>query len=202
MNFLKRFGFIFFIISFLLISGCKQGEFYKSILKNQSHSVVKVVTSKGNFFIELFNEDSPITVENFLNYVRDGFYDKTIFHRVIDNFMIQGGGFDSEMTMKVPQDPIKNEAINGLSNVRGTVSMARTLIVDSATSQFFINVNDNTFLDHKSINPENYGYAVFGRVIDGMDVVDAINSVRTGSIKAFKDVPKDTIEITKIIIIQ
>tara|TARA_B100000700_G_scaffold321872_1_gene422090 strand:- start:174 stop:782 length:609 start_codon:yes stop_codon:yes gene_type:complete len=197
-----------YIIGFILITfiffihSCKNVELDKSILENQNHSVVKLVTNKGDIFIELYNESSPITVENFLNYVKSDFYDGTIFHRVIDGFMIQGGGFDVDMVQKDTLEPIKNEAINGLKNKRGTVAMARTQIVDSATSQFFINVYDNHFLDHLSINPQQYGYAVFGNVIEGMTVVDLIKSSSTEVRSPYSDVPKESIIIEDVVVIQ
>lgn len=131
-------------------------------------------TSKGKFTVTLNDEKAPISAANMLGYVQSGFYDGTIFHRVIDSFMIQGGGFDKDFKKKPTKDPIKNEADNGLSNLRGTVAMARTNVVDSATSQFFVNVKDNTQLDH---SPANFGYAVIGEVTHGMDVVDAIRAV-------------------------
>jgi len=140
---------------------------------------VTLVTSMGTITIALFPDKAPVTVKNFLTYVQDGFYDGLIFHRVIKNFMIQGGGFDITLTQKTTRDPIVNEAGNGLSNLRGTVAMARTSVVDSATSQFFINTVDNTYLDHKDNTAKNFGYAVFGEVTGGMDVVDAISAVAT-----------------------
>ncbi len=181
---------------------CKNKEIDSSILENQNNSVVKLVTNKGNIFIELYNQDAPISVENFLTYVKQDFYDGTIFHRVIDGFMIQGGGFTADMVKKEVNETIKNEAINGLSNKRGKLAMARTNIVDSATSQFFINVNDNYFLDHKSINPQEYGYAVFGNVIEGMDVVDAIKVTPTQFKAPYENVPEEPIIIKDVVIIQ
>ncbi len=190
------------ISSLLLLQSCKETEIDTSILENEKHSVVKLVTNKGNIFIELYNDSAPITVENFLNYVKSDFYNGTIFHRVIDGFMIQAGGFDSNLVPKKTGEAIKNEAINGVKNKRGTIAMARTQIIDSATSQFFINVVDNHFLDHVSINPQQYGYAVFGNVIEGMQVVDAIKRVPTEAKPPYSDVPKDTIVIKDVIIIQ
>jgi peptidyl-prolyl cis-trans isomerase A (cyclophilin A) len=143
-------------------------------------------TSLGDFKLEFFPEDAPITVENFLGYVDEGFFDGTVFHRVIPEFMVQAGGFDEEMHQKSTRDQIKNEADNGLKNERGSLSMARTAEVDSATSQFFINLKDNEFLDH---NPRDFGYAVFARVAEGMDVVDEIAKVPTGSNGGHQDVP-------------
>ena len=133
--------------------------------------MITISTSKGDIVVELFEESAPVSCENFRRYAVDGFFDDTIFHRVIPNFMIQGGGFTADMSQKETRDPIKNEADNGEKNVRGTLAMARTQVVDSATSQFFINLNDNQFLDHGG---RDFGYAVFGKVTDGMDVVDAI----------------------------
>lgn len=156
--------------------------------------VVLIKTSKGDIKVELDKEKAPISVENFLSYVNDGYYSGTIFHRVIKNFMIQGGGFTPDMKQKPTKDPIKNEAKNGLSNTRGTIAMARTSVVDSATSQFFINHRDNKFLDHGS---RDYGYAVFGKVTEGMDVVDLIAVVETG----YQDVPKETITIESITLV-
>jgi cyclophilin family peptidyl-prolyl cis-trans isomerase len=144
-----------------------------------ANPVVVLDTSMGTIKIELFEDKAPITVKNFLSYVDDKFYDGTIFHRVIPNFMIQGGGMEPGLKEKRTKDPIKNEGGNGLSNTRGTVAMARTSIPDSATAQFFINVNDNTFLDRNQ-SRDGVGYAVFGKVIEGMDVVDKIKAVKTG----------------------
>ncbi len=155
-------------------------------------------TSMGNLKIELFKDKAPITVRNFLSYVKEGFYDGTIFHRVISNFMIQGGGFDTSMVQKKTKFAIKNEATNGLSNKIGTLAMARTAVVDSATSQFFINVADNTFLDNRGKTADLFGYAVFGQVLEGMDVVDAIKAVKTGSKGGHADVPLEPVVIKSI----
>jgi peptidyl-prolyl cis-trans isomerase B (cyclophilin B) len=159
-------------------------------------STVKLETTLGDIVIELNAEKAPVTTENFLNYVRDGFYDGTIFHRVIPNFMIQGGGFNDQMMQKMTQDPIKNEADNGLANDRGTIAMARTQDPDSATAQFFINHNDNAFLNHTSPDVQGWGYCVFGKVTEGMDVVDAIAAVSTTNRSGHSDVPEDVIVIT------
>ena len=160
---------------------------------------VLVETSMGDITIELFRADAPITTDNFTRYVQDGFYDGLIFHRVIDNFMIQGGGFDAGLNQKpATYPPITNEAGNGLSNLRGTIGMARTNVVNSATSQFFINTRDNLFLDHHDDTPQGYGYAVFGRVTSGMDVVDAIGQVETGIKDGFNDVPVTPIIIERM----
>lgn len=159
--------------------------------------MVKLHTSMGTIVLELDKEKAPITAENFLNYARDGFYNGTIFHRVIDGFMIQGGGMEPGMKEKPTRDPIKNEADNGLSNLRGTIAMARTPDPNSASSQFFINVKDNHFLDFKAPTPDGWGYCVFGRVVDGMDVVDAIKAVETTSQGPHQDVPKDDVVIER-----
>ncbi|MDX2481406.1 MAG: peptidylprolyl isomerase [Desulfuromusa sp.] len=157
--------------------------------------IVKMETNKGQITIELNAEKAPISTENFLNYVRDGFYGQTIFHRVIPNFMIQCGGFTPEMAQKKTQKEIKNEADNGLKNQRGALAMARTQVVDSASSQFFINLADNDFLNHQGKTPNGYGYAVFGRVTEGMDVVDEIAKAKTGNNGHHQDVPQETIVI-------
>jgi len=155
--------------------------------------MVKLNTNYGTITLELFADKAPVTVENFLNYVKDGFYDGTIFHRVINGFMIQGGGMEPGMKEKATNAPIKNEADNGLSNERGTIAMARTMEPHSASAQFFINVKDNKFLDHSSPTPDGWGYAVFGRVVDGMDVVDRIKEVQTGNAGYHQDVPVEDV---------
>lgn len=167
----------------------------------QSDNVL-IETNKGNITIELNRDKAPISVENFLNYVRDGFYEQTIFHRVIPNFMIQGGGFSADMKQKTPATQIKNEADNGLKNARGTLAMARTQVVDSATSQFFINLVDNDFLDHQGKTPNGYGYAVFGRVTAGMEIVDSIAKVATRNQGSHQDVPKEPVIIVKMTIVE
>lgn len=154
---------------------------------------VRLETNKGVIVLELDPTRAPVTVENFLRYVREGFFDGTIFHRVIPNFMIQGGGFTVAMEKKPTHPSIKNEAGNGLKNIRGTIAMARTAQVDSANSQFFINVVDNPYLDHRDNSARGYGYCVFGHVVKGMDVVDAIASVRTGISHGMRDVPIDPV---------
>ncbi|PLX46324.1 MAG: cyclophilin [Deltaproteobacteria bacterium] len=158
---------------------------------------VLLETSLGKIVLELDAEKAPVSTKNFLGYVDSGHYDGLIFHRVIGNFMVQGGGFTPDMVPKKGGAPIKNEAGNGLKNLRGTIAMARTNVVDSATSQFFINVVDNAFLDHKDDSPRGYGYAVFGKVLEGMDTVDKIRAVKTGVVKRFKDVPLEPVIITK-----
>lgn len=151
--------------------------------------MVTMKTSEGTIRIELWEDKAPITVKNFIRYVNEGFYDGTIFHRVIDNFMIQGGGFTTDMAQKKPHEPIKNEAGNGAKNDIGTLAMARTNVIDSATCQFFINVKDNEFLNHRDDSPAGFGYAVFGKVIEGMEVVDKIKKVPTGSAGPHQNVP-------------
>ncbi|MBN2719591.1 MAG: peptidyl-prolyl cis-trans isomerase [Proteobacteria bacterium] len=165
-------------------------------------TTVRIKTSKGDITAQLDEAKAPETVRNFLAYAKDGFYDGTIFHRVIDGFMIQGGGFTADMNQKQTKPPIKNEAANGLENRAGTFAMARTSVVDSATSQFFINLDDNDFLDHKDNSPSGFGYAVFGSVTGGMDVVKAIGSVPTGNVKGFEDVPLEAVVIEKVEIIK
>lgn len=159
--------------------------------------MVKLTTNFGDITIELDAEKAPVTVKNFLDYVEKGFYDGVIFHRVINGFMIQGGGFDSDMRQKSTDAPIKNEANNGLSNDKYTIAMARTSIPDSATAQFFINVADNDFLNHTSPTPNGWGYCVFGKVVSGMDVVDKIKAVKTTSKAGHQDVPVEPVVIEK-----
>ena len=154
--------------------------------------MITLETSHGNIVVELFEEAAPISCENFRQYVTDGFFNDTIFHRVIPNFMIQGGGFTADMSQKATREQIKNEADNGEKNVRGTLAMARTAVVDSASSQFFINLKDNDFLNH---GDRDFGYAVFGKVSDGMDVVDASAAVPTGNSGGHQDVPVDPVTI-------
>lgn len=155
-------------------------------------------TSQGNFTLELYPEKAPKTVANFLQYVKDGFYENTIFHRVINHFMIQGGGFERDLTEKPTRAPIANEADNGLLNETGTIAMARTMDPDSATAQFFINLIDNPFLNYVSPDPEQIGYCVFGKVISGMDVVQKIGVSPTGNVGRFTDVPIKPIIIKSV----
>lgn len=159
--------------------------------------MIKLTTNLGAIILELDAEKAPKTVANFLDYVKAGHYDGTIFHRVIDGFMIQGGGFLPGMRQKPTNAPIQNEAANGLKNLRGTIAMARTSDPHSATAQFFINVADNDFLDFRAPSGNGWGYCVFGRVVEGMDVVDKIKSVRTGSRGFHQDVPLEDIVIEK-----
>ncbi len=193
MKSLKNILFILAIIA-LSISINKNESIAEDKVEKGGNPVVLIKTSKGDIKVELYKEKAPISVENFLSYVNDGYYNGTIFHRVIKNFMIQGGGFTADMKQKSPKDPIKNEAKNGLSNSKGTLAMARTAVVDSATSQFFINHADNKFLDHGT---RDYGYAVFGKVIEGMDIVDKIAIVPTGH----QDVPTETVTIESITLV-
>ncbi|BAU47309.1 peptidylprolyl isomerase [Sulfurifustis variabilis] len=151
--------------------------------------MIHMKTNFGTIVIEVFEDKAPKTAANFLQYVRDRFYDATIFHRVIDNFVIQGGGFGPGMTQKIGRPPIENEAKNGLRNSRGTLAMARASDPHSASSQFFINLADNDFLNYTASTPAGWGYCVFGRVVDGMQVVDQIKGVPTGTRLGFKDVP-------------
>ncbi|MGY4677306.1 peptidylprolyl isomerase [Pasteurella sp. P03HT] len=166
--------------------------------------MITLHTNLGDIKIELNHEKAPITAENFLNYCQSGFYNNTIFHRVIDGFMIQGGGMEAGMREKNTRAPIQNEANNGLSNTRGTIAMARTSDPHSATAQFFINVADNTFLDHRSKElfgkkvVQEWGYAVFGEVVEGMEVVDKIKGVATGNKGFHQDVPKEDVVITSV----
>ncbi|MDX1498294.1 MAG: peptidylprolyl isomerase [Woeseiaceae bacterium] len=157
--------------------------------------MITIKTSHGDIAVELFEDKAPITCENFRRYAADGHFDGTIFHRVIPNFMIQGGGMDENLKAKPTREPIKNEADNGEANRRGTLAMARTSAVDSATSQFFINLKDNDFLNHGS---RDFGYAVFGKVTDGMDVVDRIAAVRTGTRAGHQDVPLEPVTISEV----
>ena len=163
--------------------------------------MVELHTNHGIIKLELDAEKAPKSVENFLNYVKNGHYNNTVFHRVIDGFMIQGGGFEPGMKQKATEAPIDNEANNGLKNVKGSIAMARTNDPHSATAQFFINVNDNDFLNHSSPTPQGWGYAVFGKVVEGLDVVEKIKKVKTGSKGFHQDVPVDDVVIEKAVIV-
>jgi peptidyl-prolyl cis-trans isomerase A (cyclophilin A) len=154
--------------------------------------MIRFETSHGAFTVELFPKEAPVTVENFLKYVDDGFFDGTIFHRIVPGFVIQGGGLTADFANKKTRAPIRNEAGNGLKNTRGSLSMARTSDINSATSQFFVNLKDNGFLDH---GPRDYGYAVFGRVTDGMEVIDKIARVGTGTRRGYQDAPLEDVVI-------
>jgi peptidyl-prolyl cis-trans isomerase B (cyclophilin B) len=165
--------------------------------KQGKHPMVKLHTNHGVITLQLDAEKAPVTVQNFLDYVNSGFYNGTVFHRVIDGFMIQGGGFEAGMKQKKTNDPIKNEADNGLGNEAYTIAMARTNDPHSATAQFFINVKNNSFLNHTAPNSQGWGYCVFGKVVEGQEVVDAIKKVKTGNSGFHQDVPKEDVVITK-----
>jgi peptidyl-prolyl cis-trans isomerase B (cyclophilin B) len=169
---------------------------------SDTQTKVKLTTTLGEIIVQLNPEKAPISSANFLTYVNEGFYNGTVFHRVIPGFMAQGGGFDTSFNQKAVHDPIKNEANNGLPNSRGTIAMARTPDPDSATAQFFINYKDNSFLNHTSPTPNGWGYAVFGEVIEGMDIVDAMAKQPTGNRGPHQDVPKTDIVIEKAEVIE
>ncbi len=180
---------ILFIGSFLAISSADAAAANPKVLMK---------TSKGDITIELYQDKAPVSVRNFLSYVDEKFYDGTIFHRVIKGFMIQGGGLTADFQEKAAKPPIKNEAANGLKNERGTIAMARIQVIDSASCQFFINHVDNSFLDHRDNTAEGFGYAVFGKVIVGMDVVDAIAAAPTMTAHGMRDVPRETVTIIAV----
>jgi peptidyl-prolyl cis-trans isomerase B (cyclophilin B) len=167
-----------------------------------ANPIVQMLTNLGAITIELEAEKAPLSTENFLAYASEGFFEQTIFHRVIPGFMIQGGGFTVQMAQKKTNNPIRNEADNGLTNQRGTLAMARTQVVDSATCQFFINLADNDFLNHQGKTPNAYGYAVFGRVTEGMEVVDKIAKVKTGNFGQHQDVPKEPVMIQSVTLVE
>ena len=188
---------VFSIICLLVIlCSCRPHNNQEESMTNPK---VTIRTTLGDIEVELFESQAPLTVANFLTYVDEKYYNHTIFHRVIEGFMVQGGGMTADMSQKSAKAPIHNEADNRLSNKRGTLAMARTSDVHSASSQFFINVVDNNFLDYRSPTPSGYGYCVFGKVSSGMDVVDKIKSVKTGSKKGMQDVPVETVEILEIV---
>ncbi|MDO6823487.1 peptidylprolyl isomerase [Marinobacter sp. 1_MG-2023] len=164
--------------------------------------MILLTTNHGDIKIELDYEKAPETAKNFEQYVRDGFYDGLIFHRVISNFMVQGGGFEPGMNARKTREPIKNEADNGLSNMKGTVAMARTMDPHSASAQFFINVENNGFLDHTAKNAEGWGYCVFGKVVEGMETVDAIRAVRTTMAAGHQDVPHEDVVIVNATVLE
>jgi len=193
----KTLGFIcvFLLLSITLMAEDKEKE-APSITNTEKHPVVIIKTNFGPIIVKLNAEKAPVTVKNFLSYVEDSFYDSTLFHRVIQNFMIQGGGYSVNFALKTTKLPIENEATNMLQNKRGTITMARTNEINSATTQFFINLKDNDFLDHRDTTTKGYGYAVFGEVIMGMDVVDKIAAVPTGP----GDVPTEKVIIETIML--
>ena len=185
---MKKIFVISVLFVILMTSGCKAKENSKVLIK----------TSMGDITVELFDSVAPISVENFLKYTDEKLYNGTIFHRVINNFMIQGGGFLPDMTKRKTFSPIKNEADNGFKNDYGTLAMARTGVVDSATSQFFINVKNNDFLNHKGKSAQNYGYAVFGKVVSGIEVVNKMKEVSTGMKGHYRDVPVEDVVIISV----
>jgi peptidyl-prolyl cis-trans isomerase B (cyclophilin B) len=189
-------------LMFALLFSLSTLSFAKENPMSASPTKVKLTTSLGAITIQLNPEKAPISSANFLTYVKEGFYNGTIFHRVIPDFMAQGGGFDTSFTQKAVHAPIKNEANNGLANKRGTIAMARTNVPDSATGQFFINLKDNGFLNHTSPTPNGWGYAVFGEVLEGMDVVDAMAKVPTGNRGGHQDVPKTDIVVEKAEVVE
>ena len=186
------------VVGFLPVTGYSQDN--SSNAKGANMVKVTMETSKGVITLELDSEKAPVSVENFVKYAKAGHYDGTIFHRVIPGFMVQGGGFDTDMKQKDTNPPIKIEADNGLKNTKGTVAMARTSDPNSATSQFFINLSDNAFLDHKSPTQQGWGSAVFGQVTDGMDIVESIEKVKTGNNHGHENVPLEEVTIQKVTI--
>ena len=192
MKSLRKHIILFVFISFLMITSNTQAE----------TTMVKMETNQGTIMLELDADNAPNTVANFLTYAKEGFYDGTIFHRVISNFMIQGGGFTEDMNQKATHDPINNEANNGLKNNTGTIAMARTGDPHSATAQFFINVKDNDFLNFSSETPQGWGYAVFGKVTEGMDVVNKIKDMSTTTKGPYQDVPAEAIVIEKVTVVE
>lgn len=190
---------LFFIVLLFIVTGCHSSSPQKQQESFMENPLVLIRTSLGEIQVELFAETAPQTVKNFLQYVDDKQYDHTIFHRVIDGFMIQGGGMTTDFKEKSTRGAIRNEADNKVANKRGTIAMARTSEIHSASAQFFINVADNDFLNFRSPTQEGFGYCVFGKVVKGMDIVDQIKSVKTGTSKGHRDVPVQTIEILEII---
>ncbi len=195
MNIMKIFSVL--LLGWLLSFNTQAATPTSTSTQKGKSSMVKFQTNQGSFTIELNAEKAPATVKNFLDYVNSGFYNGTIFHRVIDSFMVQGGGFEPGMKQKPVEAPVQNEAANGLKNDNYTVAMARTSDPHSATAQFFINVKDNNFLNHTASNAQGFGYCVFGKVVEGKDVVDAMRRVKTGNRSGFTDVPLEDVIITK-----
>ena len=203
MNIYKFSTSFFVAILLILVSSCAENNNVTEVEQQKEKVMTEVIikTSLGDINLELNNEKAPITVENFISIAESGYYEGTIFHRVINGFMIQGGGLTADMSNKSSgTSPIQNEANNGLTNDRGTIAMARTMDPHSATSQFFINHKDNGFLNHTGETSQGWGYAVFGVVTDGMDVVDQIAEVATGSSGAYQDVPQEVITIESVVI--
>jgi cyclophilin family peptidyl-prolyl cis-trans isomerase len=191
-----------FLLFIFLLGGIFMSVPAEASSTHESRTVVRMETSKGDIIIELFDQEAPKTVKNFIGYIEDNFYEGTIFHRIIQNFMIQGGGFEAGLKQKATREPIINEATATLSNMRGTIAMARTADINSATAQFFINTVNNPALDHRNKTQQGYGYAVFGKVIEGLDIVDDIAAVKTGSSGYFQDVPKEDVVIKKVSILK
>ena len=210
---IKQFTLLFFSF-FLLFAGCnaqdaatkqtteKGAKSNTSGEKMSANPIIKMITNKGTITIELNAEKAPLSAENMVNYVKDGFYDGLIFHRVIPGFMVQGGGMNPDMSEKSTKAQIQNEANNGLKNDRGTLAMARTNVPHSASSQFFINLKDNDFLNHSSETAQGWGYAVFGKVTEGMDIVDEIAKVKTGNHGGHGDVPMEAVVVEKMTIVK
>ena len=193
---------IFLVMAVGMLPTITFSQDVNSSSKGAGMITVIMETTKGNITLALDNEKAPETVANFVKYAQSGHYDGTIFHRVIPGFMIQGGGFDLDMNQKSTNAPIRIEADNGLKNLNGTVAMARTNDPNSATSQFFINVKDNGFLDHTSPTPQGWGYTVFGKVTDGMDTVSSIEGVKTATVQGHQDVPTTEVVITKVTVVE
>lgn len=190
---------VIFLLGLLLLSACHK-ENTTQLGNKMTNPLVTIRTNLGDIEIELFQNKAPETVQNFLQYARDGHYNGTIFHRVIDGFMIQGGGYTSDFAEKKTRSPVRNEADNHLSNKRGTIAMARTSDIHSATGQFFINVSDNDFLNYRNPTPSGFGYCVFGEVKSGMEVVDKIKKVKTGHDRGHQDVPLQPIKILEVVV--
>lgn len=199
MNYHNNFTCKVLILAALLFALSLTGQ---SVYANSTNPMIKLTTSKGDITLELYPEHAPNTVTNFRQYVEDGFFDGLIFHRVIDGFMVQGGGFTADMQQKETGDPIENEADNGLLNEVGTIAMARTGDPHSATAQFFINLENNEFLNHTAKNAQGWGYTVFGKVTEGLDVVQAIGKVETGRSGPYSDVPVDTVLIESAVVVE
>jgi len=189
---------LFILSTAIFLLGCQSQTKEESSMSN-FNPIVTIRTNQGDIQVELYAEKAPVTVKNFLRYVDEKHYNDTIFHRVIDGFMIQGGGMTVDLKQKETHETIRNEADNRISNTRGTIAMARTSEIHSATSQFFINVVDNNFLDYRNPTPSGFGYCVFGKVVSGLEIVDKIKIAKTSIKKGFEDVPIETIKILEIV---